>query len=74
MPATHKCPRCGTPVPRSRLACRADWFALPASVRTAISETYQRGQTILTASEAYLAALQDALEWFADNPGDADPV
>lgn len=45
------------------LMCREHWYSLPADIRARISETYRPGQTALTASPAYRAALRDALDY-----------
>lgn len=43
--------------------CLTHWYRLPADLRARITETYRRGQTILTASPEYLDALRDVLDY-----------
>lgn len=40
---THSCPAkgCSAEVPRSMLACRPHWFALPAPLRAAINASWR---------------------------------
>jgi hypothetical protein len=57
-------------VPDSRLACRPHWWQLPHGIRSRIWTYYRPGQTIVTASPAYLDALQDAMAfWTSHNEG-----
>lgn len=59
---THKCPGlgCTLQMPRSTLACRAHWLALPAHIRGAVSRTWRMVDEDL---DAYLAARQEAVDF-----------
>jgi hypothetical protein len=59
----HTCPwpACRRAVPAHHLMCPADWWRLPADIRTRIWAAYRPGQTALSASPAYREALRDAL-------------
>ena len=61
----HRCiwPGCGKPTRAAYLMCRAHWYRLPADLRARIWDTYRPGQTALTASPEYLAALRDVLDY-----------
>ena len=72
-PTGNHCPRCDVMIPRGRLACRRDWYALPGTIRDAINATYTPGQDLLTATAEYLDALKDALAWYRDHPLQAAP-
>lgn len=41
---THKCPKrgCERRVPLHMLACRSDWYAIPAPIRRAVWDAYRR--------------------------------
>ena len=56
-------PGCRKPVRPAYLMCRTHWYQLPARLRSRIWDTYRPGQTALTASPEYLAALRDALDY-----------
>ena len=62
-------PLCGKPFRPAYVMCRTHWYRLPAGLRTRITATYRRGQTILTASPEYLDALQEALSYAAREAG-----
>ena len=60
---TPACPgKCGTQIPRSKLACPADWARLPWNLRCAVTDNYRRNP------DAHFAAVRDAVEWYAANP------
>ena len=61
----HRCiwPGCSKPTRAAYLMCRAHWYRLPADLRARIWDTYRPGQTALTASPEYLAALRDVLDY-----------
>jgi len=54
-------PGCGKRTRPAYLMCQAHWYRLPADLRSRIWDTYRLGQTALTASPEYLAALRDVL-------------
>ncbi len=56
-------PRCRKPIRPAYLMCRTHWYLVPADLRARITATYRRGQTALTASPEYLAALRDVLDY-----------
>lgn len=43
---THKCPRVGciSQVPDNQLACAPHWHQLPASVKQAVAQAWDRGR------------------------------
>jgi hypothetical protein len=47
------------------LACRADWFRLPAELRRAVQFTYREGAG---GAAGHREAVRDALEWYRRNP------
>ncbi len=62
----HLChwPGCKISVEPNLWGCRAHWFALPASLRERIWETYRPGQEIsMDPSPAYLAAAKAVQDW-----------
>ena len=61
---THECPGsdCKARVPRSQLACRADWFALPEELRFKVSAAYRRRRW-----PEHRAAVQEAMRWYRAN-------
>jgi hypothetical protein len=64
--ATHACPgKCGQQVGRAQLACRADWYQLPADLRAAVNLAYRRRAVD---PAGHLQAVRDALEWCRLNP------
>lgn len=44
--SSHECPApsCTVQVPRSQLACRNHWYALPIDMRREISRAYRNGE------------------------------
>lgn len=70
-PNNH-CPRCHVEIRRDLVACKPDWYALPEEIRRRILANFVGGQTLTTASAAYLDAYQDALRWYQANPLPAD--
>lgn len=60
---THECaaPGCHKQLPARLLMCSADWRRVPWAIRQRIYTLYRAGQTALTASEEYLAAVKDAI-------------
>lgn len=63
----HLChrPGCGKPLSPSLVACREEWFQLPASIRNAIWRNYRKGQEHdKTPSREYVVALHAALRWW----------
>jgi len=56
-------PGCRAHTRAAYLMCRAHWFRLPAELRSRIWDTYRPGQTALSASPEYRAALREALEF-----------
>ncbi len=66
-------PACRKHTRPAYLMCREHWYRLPARIRSRIWDTYQPGQTALTASPEYRDALREALE-FARQAAQADRV
>lgn len=67
MNTTHDCPACRMPgVPRSRLACPADWYRLPGPLRDAVWRGYRARPR--DNGESHMAALTAALAWYRANP------
>ncbi|MPZ66206.1 MAG: hypothetical protein GEU83_12055 [Pseudonocardiaceae bacterium] len=57
--STHECPGgCGRAVEHHRFACRGCWFALPVTLRRAITDTYRRDRI------AHARAMVDAYDWY----------
>lgn len=56
----HDCPApdCPQRLPRSTLACRRHWFALPAELRTVINATWRSSD-----AGAYLEARDEAVAY-----------
>lgn len=66
----HDChwPGCTEQVPPARWGCRKHWYMLPATIRGAIWDAYQRGQEeTLEVSEAYVKAARAAQTWIRKN-------
>lgn len=61
----HPCPRpeCGRMVPDSMFACRGDWYALPARIRSAIWDAYRANDL-----DAHVIAMAEGRQWYADHP------
>jgi len=61
----HRCPwpGCIDMVPAHLWGCRDHWYRLPRGIRRKIFSAYRLGQTVATASSAYLDALADADRW-----------
>lgn len=60
-PTDHECPRpaCRARVPRSRFACRLDWYALSVPVRQAIYATAHLSILDPTRRDALKAAREE---------------
>lgn len=60
---SHQCPRpgCTQRVPTDQYACRSDWYALPADIRTAIWRAWRRGDV-----EAHYLARKQAAQWYRE--------
>lgn len=58
----HLCPArgCEFYVPDHQLACRGHWFQLPKGLRNTIYDEYEPGQTAVTMTDGYRAALTAA--------------
>lgn len=66
----HRCPGCGVLVPHRMLACKTDWWRLPAPQRDRVTATYaqrRRQPTDPAKIRAHREALQAALKWYRDN-------
>ena len=65
----HFCPYpgCEVAVSRSKLGCPVHWRILPQHLKSAIYANYKPGQNILTASPAYLDALQTVLDYWHED-------
>lgn len=62
MSSTHACPApgCENRVPRSQLACRSHWYALPADLRSAVWDAYNHHGP---GSDEHGEAIGAAIEW-----------
>lgn len=63
----HKCPWpfCTARVDADLWGCRSHWFTIPPELRKALWAAYKRGQTLATASKAYLDASAAIDTWIA---------
>lgn len=68
--SSHRCPAdgCEVYVPDSVLACKTHWFRLPRDIRSRVNRWYELGQTAVTMSDNYRAALTDAVDFWRANP------
>lgn len=74
--STHKCPRpgCSEQIAFAKLACREDWYALPANLRIDINAAWRHSREGATANEraiaagAHRGALISAVQWYRANP------
>lgn len=67
--ATHECPApgCTKPVPRSQLACRAHWYAIPKPLRDEVWRAYRDHGM---GSAEHTAAITAAIEALEHQAGD----
>lgn len=61
----HKCPwpLCAARVDADLWGCKRHWYLLPPALRRALWEAYVPGQSMATASAAYLAAASAIDTW-----------
>lgn len=61
---THTCviPACRVTLPARLLMCRPHWACVPLAIRGRIQRLYRPGQTALTATPEYLAAVDEAIQ------------
>ena len=66
----HRClkPGCQVMMPYSKLACPPHWHELPRPLKSAIYANYKPGQTMITASDAYLAAFYAVIDYWTEGP------
>lgn len=63
---SHTCPRpeCDIVINNDDMfACRPDWYALPADIRSAIWAAWRSGD-----EAGHATAMADALTWYRENP------
>lgn len=62
---SHTCPRpeCDLDVSDEMFACRPDWYALPADIRSAIWAAWRGGD-----AAGHADAMADAVEWYREHP------
>lgn len=71
MADTHDCPGgCGARVPQHQLACKPDWYRLPAPLRRAVNDAYRRRAVD---PRPHRAALRAALIWYRSSNNPARP-
>lgn len=70
-PSTHLCPcGCGQAIARTRVACPAGWYRLPADLRDDVNRTWRARRPDLTnqaAAAAHRDAVTAALRWYREH-------
>lgn len=66
-PRTHRCPGgCTNQIPNEQLACKQDWYRLPAALRNSINLYHRRRDD--TGRRAHRQAVAAAVNWYRRHP------